>query len=119
MNEIALTETELVVEPKGLDRLWGFRRELRIPIAHVRGATADTGVADEPRGIRAPGLSVPGKHVGTFHRDGEASFWNVSDSRDNIVIQLQDEEFSRAVLTVADPAAAERAINEAVQRARR
>ena len=84
----------------------------------MRGATADPGVAGEPRGIRAPGLSVPGKHVGTFHRDGEASFWNVSDPRDNVVVQLQDEEFARAVLTVDDPAAVEHAINEAVRRAR-
>ena len=117
MNVIALTEDDLIVEPKGLDKLWGFRKELRVPLSHVRGATADPGVAGEPRGIRAPGLSVPGKTVGTFHRDGEASFWSVSDPHDNIVIQFQDEEYARAVLTVEDPDATERAINAALQRA--
>lgn len=114
MNVIALTEDELVVEPKGLDKLWGLRSELRIPLAHVRGATADPGVADEPRGVRSPGLAVPGKYVGTFRRDGEASFWSVSDPRDNVVIQFEDEEFARAVLTVEDPAATEHAINAAL-----
>lgn len=118
MNAIELTEDELIVEPKGLDKLWGLRRELRVPLAHVRGATVDEGVAEEPRGVRAPGLAVPGKYVGTFHRGGEASFWSVSDPRSNIVIQLQDEEFARVVLTVDDPAAAEHAINTALQRAR-
>jgi hypothetical protein len=115
MNVIALTEEDLIVEPKGLDKLWGLRKELRVPLSHVRGATADAGVASEPRGVRAPGLSVPGKYVGTFRRDGEASFWSVSDPRDNIVIQFQDEEYARAVLTVEDPAATERAINTALQ----
>ncbi len=116
MNTITITDDELVIEPKGLDKLWGLRRELRVPLAHVRGATADPGVADEPRGIRAPGLAVPGKYVGTFHRDGEASFWNVSDPRDNIVIQFQNDEYARAVLTVADPATTEHDINDALRR---
>lgn len=117
MNEITVTADELVVQPRGLDKLWSFTRELRIPLTHVRGATADPGVADEPRGLRAPGLAVPGKYAGTFHRDGEATFWNVSDPRDNVVIDLQDEKFRRLVLTVADPSAEERRINAAVQTA--
>lgn len=117
MNEITLTSDELVVEPRGLDKLWSFTRELRIPLAHVRGATADPGVAGEPRGLRAPGLAVPGKYAGTFHRDGEATFWNVSDPRDNVVIELRDEKYVRLVLTVADPTAEERRINAAAQRA--
>lgn len=117
MNDITITADELIVEPRGLDKLWSFTRELRIPLAHVRGATADTGVADEPRGLRAPGLAVPGKYAGTFHRDGEATFWNVSDPRHNLVVELQDEKFRRLVLTVADPSGEERRINAAVQTA--
>jgi hypothetical protein len=116
VNTITLTDSELIIEPQGLDALWGLRRDLRIPLSHVRGATADPGVAREPRGVRAPGLALPGKYVGTFHRDGEASFWNVSDPRDNIVIQLVDEHYARTVLTVSDPVATERRINGALQR---
>ncbi|TKV61379.1 hypothetical protein FDO65_07250 [Nakamurella flava] len=115
MNEITLTAEELVVEPRGLDKLWSFTRELRIPLTHVRGATADPGVVDEPRGIRAPGLAVPGKYAGTFHRGGEATFWNVSDPRDNLVVELRDEKYVRLVLTVADPTGEERRINAAAQ----
>lgn len=114
MNSVTVTASELVIVPQGMDKLWGLRRELRFPLSHVRGATADSGVAAEPRGLRAPGLAVPGKYVGTFHRDGEASFWNVSDPRANIVIQLHDERYVRAVLTVSDPTAAEREINSAL-----
>lgn len=117
MNTITIDGGELIIEPRGLDKMWGFRREIRVPLSHVRGATADSGVADEPKGLRAPGLAIPGKYVGTFHRDGEASFWNISDRRRNVVIDFIEEEFARAILTVDDPAQAERDINSAIQTA--
>lgn len=114
MNTIAITERELTIEPRGLDKLWGFRRQITVPLEHVRGATFDSGVAAEPTGLRAPGLSLPGKHVGTFRRDGEVTFWNVSDPSRNVVIEFVDEPFDRAVLTVDDPRAVEAAINAAL-----
>lgn len=118
MNTITITGNDLVIEPHGFDKLWGFRRHLVVPLRNVRGATVDIGVADEPKGIRAPGLEVPGKVVGTFRRDGDATFWNVSDPRDNVVIQFADEDFARAVLTVADPVATEKLVNDALHAAR-
>lgn len=118
MNTITIKGNDLVIEPRGFDKLWGFRRELVVPLGHVRGATADNGVSDEPKGLRAPGLQVPGKVVGTFRRNGEATFWNVSDPRANVVIEFAGEDFTRAVLTVADPAATERLVNDALQATR-
>ena len=118
MNQVRVDEGELLVTPHGLDRLWGLRRELRIPLVHVRGATYDPDVARDPKGIRAPGLALPGKWVGTFHHGGETTFWSVSDPRDNVVIELSDEEFDRVIATVEDPRATERAINAAVVQSR-
>lgn len=114
MNRVRIDGHELVVEPVGLDKIWSFEREIRIPLAHVRGATVDPGAEAEPKGIRAPGLSLPGKHAGTFYRDGERTFWNTSASGSNLVIQLADEHFDRLVLTVDDPRALERAITAAL-----
>lgn len=114
MNTITVAEGELVIEPRGLDKLWGLRREIRVPLTHVRGATWDPDVAADPKGLRAPGLALPGKYVGSFHRDGETTFWSVSDPRDNIVVQLAGEEFDRVVATVADPRAEEERINAAL-----
>lgn len=114
MNTVTIEGNELIVEPKGMDKVWGFRRRLRVPLAHVRGATADTGAAREPRGVRAPGLSLPGKYVGTFHREGEAAYWNVSDPSATVVVEFREEDLARAVLTVEDPTEVERLVNAAV-----
>ncbi|MDH6236415.1 hypothetical protein H4V99_001160 [Cryobacterium sp. CG_9.6] len=59
MNIITLTDTALVVEPQGVDKLWSFTRKLEIPLNHVRGATFDPGANQEPKGLRAPGLELP------------------------------------------------------------
>ena len=114
MNDVSIEGTDLVVDQTGLDKLWGLQGRLRIPLAHVRGATADPGAATEPRGVRAPGLHVPGRSVGTFHRDGEATYWNVDASRENVVIALDGERFARLVLTVTDAAEVERLVNAAI-----
>ncbi len=68
MNTATVTSDQLIVEPLGLDKIWSVTNRIEIPIAHVRGATFDHGANHEPRGLRAPGLAVPGKWSGTFDR---------------------------------------------------
>lgn len=76
-NSITPTPTHLVIEPVGLDRLWSFTSSLSIPWAHVRGATHDPGVRDEPKGWRGPGLRTGSKLGGTFHADTRKRLSNV------------------------------------------
>lgn len=102
MNTVSILGARLVVRPHGLDRLWAFRRKIDVPLTHVRGATVDPEARRERRGIRAPGLAFFGKYVGTFHRDGERTFWNVSGRGTTIVVELTDEHFARLFVSV-DP----------------
>lgn len=113
MNTVSIIDRDLVVVPKGLDKLWSFTRRLKIPLAHVRGATHDPGASNEPKGIRAPGLGLPGKTAGTFHRDGARTFYNVTGKANTVVIELVDEKYQRLVLTVGDPRAVVKIVNNA------
>lgn len=113
MNTISLEGGRLVVEPVGLDKLWSFTRRIDVPLEHVRGATLDPGANVEPKGLRAPGLARPGKYAGTFYRDGEKVFWNISRPADTVVVELVDEDYQRLVLTVDDPREVVRRINNA------
>jgi hypothetical protein len=103
MNIVTVTDRTVTVEPQGLDKLWSLTRRLEFPRNHVRGATFDPEANREPKGIRAPGLQIPGKWAGTFHRDGEKSFWNVSAPDRTIVVELTGEDYDRLYLTVDDP----------------
>ena len=81
------------------------------------GATADPGVIDEPKGIRAPGANVPGViTAGTFHIHGERVFWDVHDAAKAVVIELADEHYARLVVQVADPGATVALVENSTQR---
>lgn len=117
MARVSITDDLLTVELQGLHRLWAFKRRLRVPLAHVRGATADPGMARERKGLRAPGLHLPGAAViGTFHRDGERHFWDVVGSAGVVVIELVDEAYDRLVVEVEQPRDVTDAINRATSR---
>ncbi|MEO6880970.1 MAG: hypothetical protein ABI181_08475 [Mycobacteriaceae bacterium] len=113
-NTVTCTEHHLVVEPVGIDKLWSFTRRLEIPLAHVRGATHDPGMRNEPKGWRGPGLSLGQKLSGTFHAEGEQQFWNVSGYENAVVVELADEDYTRLVLSVEDPRAVVDLINRAI-----
>ncbi|WP_329134635.1 hypothetical protein [Streptomyces sp. NBC_00670] len=107
MALIRIDGDDLIVMIEGLDKLWSFKSSLTIPLANVRGATADPGIATEPKGLRAPGSHLPGViTAGTFHQDGEKVFWDVRDPAKAVVIELADERYARLVLQVDDPRAA-------------
>ncbi|KGM18016.1 hypothetical protein [Corynebacterium auriscanis] len=110
-NKITFTEENLVVEPQGLDKLWSFTGALTIPWNHVRGATHDPGMKKEPKGFRAPGLRIGQKLSGTFHSDGERTFYNVNGFENALVVELVDEHFTRLVVTADNPADQAQAIN--------
>lgn len=103
-NTLILDGEHLIVEPRGLDKLWGLRRRIVVPLAQVRGATFDPDTPQAGRGLRFPGLALPGrKWVGTFYEDGEKGYWNVRAGGQTIVVELgAGAPFSRLHLTVDD-----------------
>src|SRR5262249_34960283 len=117
MASVSIDGDTLVVEIEGLDKLWALKSKLVIPLANVRGATADPGAVQEPKGIRAPGAHIPNViPAGTFHLHGEKVFWDVHDARKAVVIQLADERYARLVIEVDDPRAVVDLVERSVRR---
>ncbi|MEU6275665.1 hypothetical protein ABZ871_25095 [Streptomyces populi] len=108
----------LTAEFQGLDKLWTLKSRLEIPLAHVRGATHDPGIAREPKGIRVGGTHFPGViTAGRFRRDGERLFWDVKNPDKAVVIELADaESYDRLVIEVDDPRAAVALIERSIVR---
>lgn len=115
MNDLRIDDDMLIVEPRGINKLWGFRKKLEFPLTHVIGATYDPQVHNEPKGFRGPGLGTTGRWVGTFRKDGEKHYWCVKEGTKSIVISLKDEEVSRLFLTVDHPRELVDRINAAIQ----
>lgn len=117
MAQVRIDGETLIVEMEGLDKLWALKSRLELPLANVRGATADPGAAKERKGLRTGGAHVPGViAAGTFRLDGERVFWDIRDGRNAIVIELADERYARLIVEVDDPAASVELIERATGR---
>ena len=117
MTSVGIAGDGRVVTMRGLDRLWALRRRVVVPLAHVRGATADPGVTRESAGFRAPGTHVPRViTAGTYVKDGDRTFWNLRASQQPVVVELTGERFTRLVLGVDDARSTAERIERALTR---
>ncbi len=79
MATITLDSTDVAVRLSSAEKLFGLRpHDLRLPLAAVSDVTVhDDGLA-AARGVRAPGLAVPGRtKIGTWRRRGARAFVSV------------------------------------------
>ncbi len=104
MTHVEVAGERVQLEVLGWHKLWAFRGRLEFPLDHVANARRWEGKAKWFHGIRAPGTNLPGVIIaGTYHWRGEHVFYDVSDFRRALVIELKDEWFARVVVEVADP----------------
>ncbi len=108
MATLETTDTDLIVEIEGADKLWALRGRLTIPLAHVAGAhRAEDEAREWLHGLRVGGTHIPGViSAGSFIKHGERVFWDVHTPENAIAIQLRDERFGHLVIEVSDPDAA-------------
>ena len=108
MVDFEIAEDKLILHVRGADKLWAFKSNLEIPLAHIAGVRADAEIARGwYHGIRLPGTNLPGViTAGTFYQDGKRVFWDVHNPEETIVIELHDERYNELIVQVDDPAAA-------------
>jgi hypothetical protein len=120
MARISVADDHLTVRLRGINRIWAMRKGVTVPLSQVRGATVDPGARRELKGRRSPGLHIPGiAAVGTFHRDGEKTLWEVYRGDRAVVIQLSGEPYDRLIVEVKDPRGVVERINRAISQAAR
>ena len=114
VTEVCVTEGKLAIEVQGWDKLWSMTSRLEVPLEHV----VNVRPADDPvRGLRMLGTCVPGViTAGTFLEDGSRVFWNVHDPAKAIAVDLRDEQYSKLIIEVADPAATIKAFRRTLSR---
>jgi hypothetical protein len=104
MVEVSIKDKKLILNIKGVGKVLALKSEFIIPLTSVKGVTADPGVLEMPKGLRAPGTAIPGVfYAGTFFSEGDKVFWNVRHADKAIVIELEDEDFARLIIEVENP----------------
>lgn len=107
MIHIEIEGDALVIRLEGLAALAAARRELRVPLAHITGATP----APERSGSwlasllnsHHAGTHLPGMvKAGTFMADDGPAFYAAVHLERAVAVELRDERFRRLVIEPGD-----------------
>lgn len=89
-----------------MHKLWAFKNQLTIPSENIINVHNDHQSIQGWKGWKSPGLSIPSViTAGTFIKDGDKIFWDVSNMDNCIIIDLKDEEYKQLIVEVENPAA--------------
>jgi hypothetical protein len=95
---------DFIFEVKGMHKLWAFKNQLIIPEKHILKVYQDLESIKEWKGIKSPGINIPTIiTAGTFLKNGDMIFWDVSNIQNSIIIELEDEEYKKLVIEVENP----------------
>ena len=114
MATVTTTPRTLHVSPTRAERVLGLLRDLEVPLSAVQSVEV---VPDGPaavRGLRAPGLGLPGlRLIGTWRGRGERTLVSVRRGRPAVRVRLTGQRFDTLLLGVDDPAAVAGALTAA------
>jgi hypothetical protein len=104
MAELTVHDDALTLTLSRVEHAEGFHRDLTVPLASLTAVRAVGDPWPELRGIRAPGTGMPGVvAVGTRRGAFGKDFAAVHGKGPAVVVELDNQEFQRWVLTVDDP----------------
>jgi hypothetical protein len=97
---------ELVVTLTAAEKAFALRGGIRVAAAHVADVTVVPEGIKAVRGLRAPGLGLPGvRAVGTWRRRGWKEFVSVRRGQPALRITLDGPGFDSLLIGTDDPAA--------------
>jgi hypothetical protein len=119
MAELQVTQTTLTLHLTRAEKLLGFVRDVVVPLAAVR----DVEVVPDPlaavRGLRAPGLALPGlRKIGTWRRPGSRTLVCVRRNQPAVRVHLLGVRHDALLIGTDDAAGVAARIDAALSRAR-
>ena len=94
----------LVVEPRGLMKLWALKSKLVVPVESVRDIRVVVDRKTIPLGLRLPGTAVPRLIIaGSYLKKGEWAFCAIRGDRPVVVIEFDGGRYARAIIETKDP----------------
>ena len=104
MVDVTIQGDRAVFKVEGLHKLWSFRSQIEIPLAHITGVDAEPEqVGRWWHGIKVIGTDVPGMFAaGTFYYHGELVFWDVFDTARTVIVSLDHERYKKLIIEVPD-----------------
>ena len=107
MATVQLTPETLTVHLSRGEKVLGLLRDLTVPRSSVTAVEVVPDGLSALRGIRAPGLGLPGlRAIGTWRRRGERSLVSVRRGQPALRLGLTGQRVDTVLVGLPDPAAA-------------
>lgn len=102
MTTVRITDDAVVVELTAAEKLAALHGDVRIPRSQIRSVEPLTEPIRAPKGLRSPGLAVPGRiKLGTWRsRVHGRQFIAVRKGRPGVRLTLEGHEFREVVVSV-------------------
>jgi hypothetical protein len=114
MVTVSIADHVATFELQGVDRLWGLRRRIRVPVAHIVDVRRAPPLDLTWRDLRLLGTYFKGRLVaGLFRKRGRFVFYDVRSVDRSIAIELTHQFYDDLVLEVEDPDRVIRDLEEA------
>ena len=103
MATVQLTTDSLTVRLTRGEKIAGLHRDLTVPLSAVTGVEVVPDALSAVRGVRAPGLAVPGRRIGTWRGRGTRRLVSVRRGQPAVRLHLTGQCWDE--LLVSTPAA--------------
>lgn len=100
--DVKITDTDLVVTPKGINKVWGLAGEASFPLTSITGVSTGEASLHRQKGFRSPGLGWINRWVGTFRKDGYKAYW-CATTGPTLELTVTGEPFDTLVLGPENP----------------
>ncbi len=105
MATVTTTPETLTVTLSRAERVLGLLRDLEVPLSAVQAVEVVPDGLAAARGLRAPGLGLPGRRIGTWRGREGTTLVSVRRGRPAVRVRLAGQRFDTLLLDVDDPAA--------------
>jgi hypothetical protein len=100
---VQLTPTTLTIRLTRAEKIGGLLRDLEVPLTAVRDARVVESPLAALRGLRAPGLALPGvRKIGTWRRAGGRTYVSVRRDQPALLIDLSGQHYDQVLVSVED-----------------
>jgi len=112
MVDLVQKNHQFIFEIRGIHKLWALKSKITVSKENIIKAYQNEKEFTFWKGIRAPGTEIPWLiAAGTFYKKGR-NFWDVSNKKKAIVVELQDHCFKKLIIEVENPEAVIKILNE-------
>ena len=105
MAIVHLTTETLTVRLTRGEKLAGLLRDLTVPLSAVATVEVVPDALAAVRGLRAPGLGLPGRRIGTWRRRGRAALVSVRRGQPGLRLELTGQRVDTVLVGLPDAGA--------------